>query len=60
MNIPKAIEILTIHTHAPGIDKFPDLVNAVTLAIEAMKRIRTLRSIDPDSGSLYLPGETEE
>ena len=60
MNIPKAIEILTIHNdHNPNYtDK--DRNEAHQLGIEALKWVRKWREIDWTHKPVYLPGETPE
>ena len=60
MKIDKAIEILTIHNdHNPN---FTDAERreAHQLGIEALKRFKCWRPIDPFPGFNLLPGETDK
>jgi len=41
-------------------DKVPDLIAAIKLGIEAMKREKDHRELDIDTRFGLLPGETEE
>ena len=59
MNIPKAIEILTEHSHLVRARLNPDLKSAFNLGIEALKEVKRLRSYKAFHVVKLLEGETE-
>ena len=60
MELGKAIEILTNETNEwiPGVNE--DLINAIKLGIEALKRITKEREFPHVHIGTELPGETKE
>jgi len=59
MTLDKAIEILTQHQKGTDPIYLPDLPDAEMLGIEALRRFKYWRPIDPFPGFNLLPGETE-
>jgi hypothetical protein len=60
MNIEKAIEILENHQCDMPRNEVPDLVTAIKLGIEALKRIQASREHFSHVYPTPLPGETKE
>jgi hypothetical protein len=60
MKLEKAIEILDNHQCDLPRNEVPDLVTAIKLGIEALKRIQDGRAKGYDFFAHNLPGETEE
>ena len=60
MKLEKAIEILDIHQADMPRKEAPDLIDAIKLGIEALKRDRVWRQHDPGGVIYILPGETED
>ena len=59
MNLPKAIEILTIETYQSPVDTKSDLVASLRLGIEALKDIQASRILGILDPAHKLLGETE-
>ena len=60
MKLEKAIELLTTMKKVCN-GLFPsDQQDAVSLGIEALKRVKACRPVDPYSPVIRLPGETDE
>jgi len=60
MDLPKAIEILTINALEEGTFLPPDYIEALKLGIEALRRIKECRLADHMIAEDWLPGETKE
>lgn len=60
MNLPKAIEILSIERKTAELQTDPDFYNALKLGIEALKRELYNRQHQPFLIFGKLPRETEE
>ena len=60
MNIEKAIEILDTHQCDMPRNEVPDLIDAMKLGIEALKRIKEERTGYETYAPDLLPGETEK
>ena len=60
MNLTKAIEILKQSYRPQNSSQDYDFNNALMLGIEALKFLRTLRSMNLGSPHKPLPGETED
>lgn len=60
MNLKKATELLTYSHKYNTILLTQDDKDALKLGIEALKRIRAQRQIDPELHQVLLPGETPE
>ena len=60
MTIPEAIEILEkqIRLTSPNLE--PDLIKAIKLGIEALKKLKELRTVKVVIFDRPLPGETEK
>lgn len=59
MSIPKAIEILTFRSKDFILEQDTDLIGAISLGIEALKRIQDMRDSPCTTPDEYLPGETD-
>jgi len=60
MTLSKAIERLEEHTHYAYKVGQPNLLSAIKLGIEALKRIEATRLVRKQGTVVLLPGETEE
>jgi len=60
MRLEKAIEILTLLAKKWKADYDDDDLQAVSLGIEALKRLQELRKYANHNPKWLLPGETEE
>lgn len=60
MNLEKAIEILDTHQCDMPRNEVPDLIDAVKLGIEALKRVKHTRQPHLYFWQVALPGETED
>ena len=60
MNIPKAIEILTILHRDLDINWMDDYKDAIQLGIEALKRTKSNREVYWGAAYVPLPGETDD
>ena len=60
IKLSKAIEILNTHQCDMPRDKVPDLIDAIKLGIEALKRLQEHRTEHIDITFRALPGETPE
>jgi len=59
MLLKKAIEILENHQADMPRNEVPDLIDAIKLGIEGLKRLRTIRTPYREVGYSPLPGETK-
>ena len=59
MKLEKAVQILDNHQCDMPRHKVPDLIAAIKLGIEALKRIQDSRKLVNRRTWLLLPGETE-
>ncbi len=60
MKIDKAIERLETFIERHPSAGYSDLIPAIQLGIEAMKRLHVLRLISTNEDAHLLPGETDE
>jgi len=60
MKIDKAIETLIFRSKDFILEQDPDLIEAMKLGIEALKRIQSFRTNMGSQKFWQLPGETEE
>ena len=60
MKLERAIKILTLHANADPETPLNDLIDAIQLGIEALKRVKCLNRIQFLFNDEALPGETKE
>lgn len=59
MNLDEAIKILEEYLNPDPAKNYKPVADATRLGIEALKRIKAQRIIDPELHQVLLPGETE-